>query len=646
MFGLSFLAPLFLIAASAAAIPIALHLFRRKTENVVNFPAVRLLQKAPVEQQRRRRLRELVLLALRVTALVLLALAFARPYVDNASAALPAPVSVIMLDTSLSLSAPGQFDAAKQAARRAVETAPGTHRVALMTFADSATVVAEPTTDRGGVLAAIDAAAPTAGGTRFRTALARAAEAIRGGEGRLVVISDLQQAGWEASDEGAVPDGIAVEIVEITPPPGNVAVTAVRRDGQTVIAAIHNFGVRPVRVPVRLRVGDRDVATQQTEIAAQTAAEVRLTAALPARGAASVTVDDAEGYQADNARYFVLDPPGAVPVMVITAESPASSNAGLYIERALSVADEGRAFAVQVIDGRTFSASLAGTAGSEPARIGGSTDQPLSAVGALIVLGTRTLDRQGRDAIAGFLRAGGRVLLTLGPDVDLETLADTVGTPVDVEAAVAEAKGTVTLIAVDGRHPIFRPFLSPTGALGDVYVEQYRRLNDQSGRVVLARFSGAGSALTEQTVERGRLLMFASDLENQWNRFPLNPAFVPWAVETAHYLTQGKEQRQNFTLPDVPPGAPSAPGVYQPATGAGGAAGRRVAVNVDVRESNPARSSVEEFTAAITRLNQVAAVRAQAVAREQEERQRLWQVGLLVMFLALASEALIGRRAT
>jgi hypothetical protein len=55
---------------------------------------------------------------------------------------------------------------------------------------------------------------------------------------------------------------------------------------------------------------------------------------------------------------------------------------------------------------------------------------------------------------------------------------------------------------------------------------------------------------------------------------------------------------------------------------------------------------VEEFTAAITRLNQVAAVRAQAVAREQEERQRLWQVGLLVMFLALASEGLIGRRAT
>ena len=87
MFGLSFLYPLFLAAAAAAAIPIALHLFRRRTEAVVDFPAVRLLHKAPVEQQRRRKLRELILLALRVVALALLAFAFARPYFQSNVAA-------------------------------------------------------------------------------------------------------------------------------------------------------------------------------------------------------------------------------------------------------------------------------------------------------------------------------------------------------------------------------------------------------------------------------------------------------------------------------------------------------------------------------------------------------------------------------
>ena len=138
MFGVSFLYPLFLIGAAAIAVPIVLHLLRRKTETVVEFPAVRLLTKTPVERQRRRRLREIILLALRVAALVLLAFAFARPYLDRSAGAIPAPTTVIALDTSLSLSAPGQFDAARQAAQRALDAAPIIHTVAFLTFADAA----------------------------------------------------------------------------------------------------------------------------------------------------------------------------------------------------------------------------------------------------------------------------------------------------------------------------------------------------------------------------------------------------------------------------------------------------------------------------------------------------------------------------
>jgi Aerotolerance regulator N-terminal/von Willebrand factor type A domain len=636
---LSFLYPLFLLGALAIAIPIVLHLFRRRTDLVVEFPAVRLLEKAPVERQRRRRLRELILLALRVGALLLLALAFARPYFDRAAGAIPAPVTVVALDTSLSLSAPGQIVAAQQAARRAVESAPATHAVALVTFADSATISMPPTTDRGGLLQAIDAVTVTAGGTRYRTALARAAEVIGSRSGRIVVITDLQQVGWDAGDEGGVPDGIDVEIVGIDPPAGNVAVTAARRDGAAIVAAIHNFGSQPARVPVRLRVDDRDLSAQPVDIAPQAAAEIRLESPLPTRGTAIVTIDDRTGYQGDNARYLLLDPPGAVPIYIVTSHPPGSTNAGLYVERALTVADDSRAFNPLVIDGRDFSAMPG--------------DRPLADAGALVILGTSTLERRGRDVIAAFIRDGGRVLVSLGPDTDLETLSDTLGIAVEVsDAEEGAARRTVTLAAVDGRHPIFRPFASPTGALGDVYVEQYRRLNDLEGRTVLARFAGAGIAMTEQAVGRGRLLLFASDLENRWNRFPLNPAFVPWAIETARYLAQGREKRQSYTLPNIPSGISPAPGVYDLPSAAAAAKSDdtkrqavRVAVNVDVRESNPARTSVEEFVGAVTRLNPVAGERALVEARQQEDQQRLWQVGLVVMFLALVGEGIIGRQA-
>jgi hypothetical protein len=420
-------------------------------------------------------------------------------------------------------------------------------------------------------------------------------------------------------------------------PEGNLAVTGIRREGQAVIAAIHNYGSKPSRITARLRIDGAEVTSGRAEVAPQSAAEVRMTATLPLRGGGEVVIDDPTGYQADNARYFLLDPPAAVPVFVITADPPSSSNAGLYIERALSIAEEGRAFQVRVLDGRAFS-ELA--------------EKDVGQPGAFVVLGTRTLDRKGRETIANFLKGGGRVLLTLGPDVDLETLRDTVGAEISVRPDPASpAGGRVTLVAVDARHPVFRPFSTPTGALGDVYVDQYRRLNDQKERIVLARFSGGDAALTEQSVERGRLLVFTSDLDNRWNRFPLNPAFVPFAIETARYLTVGREVRQLWTMPESPSGlalptgtSSPAPGVYTVST-AGGEGGHRVAINVDVRESNPARTTVEDFTKGVTRLSQTGATKAGLAAREQEERQRLWQFALLVMLVALALEGVIGRKA-
>jgi hypothetical protein len=621
----SFLYPLFLAGLAAVAIPILLHLFRRRTEVVVDFPAVRFLHKGPVEQQRRRRLRELILLALRVTALALLAFAFARPYLPTAIASAPVPVTVITLDTSLSMSAPGQWERAQQAARQAVQNASATHHVAFVSFADAATLVVPATTDRGGVNAAIDQARPGSGGTRYRTALVRASEAIASGQGKIVVITDLQQAGWEANDEGAVPDGIEVEIVEVASSGSNLAVTTARREGAAIVAGIHNFGVRAVRAPVRLRVGERDLATQTVEIAPQSAADVRFDTRLPERGGAEVHVEDREGFAGDNARYLVLDPPAPLPVLIITAEPPDSSNAGLYVERALGVADDGRAFAARVVDGRALSAM---------------PDEQFRPVAAVVLLGTGTLDRAGRERVVNYLKRGGGVLLTLGPDVDLATLADTVGIEVRLAPESTATAQTVALVAADTRHPIFRPFSSPSGALGDVYVEQFRRLDAaQSTPVtVLARFSGTGDALIEQRVEKGRLLVFASDLDNRWNRFPLNPAFVPWAIETVRYLAQGREQRRNFTLPQVPAGLPARAGVHMLGDSV-------LAINADITESNPARTSPDAFLAAVTRSTEVVATRAAAAAREQEEKQRLWQIGLLVMFVALASEGLIGRRA-
>src|SRR5437762_10354205 len=103
---LSFLAPVFLAGAAAAAIPLVLHLLKREPEVRVKFAAVKLLKRAPVEYTEKRHLRELLLLAMRIAMLVLLAFAFARPFLPSGEARGVAGATVIAPDTSYSLSSP------------------------------------------------------------------------------------------------------------------------------------------------------------------------------------------------------------------------------------------------------------------------------------------------------------------------------------------------------------------------------------------------------------------------------------------------------------------------------------------------------------------------------------------------------------
>lgn len=598
MFGISFLSPVFLVAAAAAAVPILLHLFHRKTAVVIDFPAVRLLTRAPVQQHRRRRLRELLLLALRVAALLLLALSFARPYFAGAVAPDSAPLTVIALDTSLSMSAPGQIDRAREAAVRAVDDAPSSHAVALVTFADAATVAVEPTTDRAAVRAAIAQASPQPRGTRFRTALARATEIVGRRDGRVVAVTDLQAAGWETNDEGGLPDGIEVEVRAIAPPAGNLALTsAERRDGR-VIATVQNYGTSDIKTSLRVVLAGKPVAQTPVSIAPLAAADIALNAPLPRSGDAEVQIDDAAGYQLDNTRALPLDPQAAIPVAVVVSD-PTGASGGLYVERALNVAGGGREFRVDVIDGAALSKWA---------------QDDLNRRAVLYVLGTRTLDRAGRELIKNYLAGGGHVFVTLGPQTDVGTLGTLLGLSLSIADEPVRTPGA-TMVATDGRHPIFRPFLNPAGALGDVQVDQYRRLNNQGEATVLARFSGGDAALTEQTVGEGRLMIYTSDLDNEWSRFPLNPAFVPFAVEATRYLARD-------TTSAVEAGA------------------------VEVRESNPAATTAEEFTNAIDRISRANLREAKNAAREVEDQQRWWQIGLLVMLGALAGEALLGRKTT
>ncbi len=89
-----------LLAGTALiALPIILHLVMRRRPTLMEFPALRFIQKRHDMNQRRLQLRHLILLLLRIAAIALLALALARPSVKLAGAIgnREAPVAAVLV---------------------------------------------------------------------------------------------------------------------------------------------------------------------------------------------------------------------------------------------------------------------------------------------------------------------------------------------------------------------------------------------------------------------------------------------------------------------------------------------------------------------------------------------------------------------
>lgn len=625
MFGLGFLAPAFLAGALAVGIPILLHLFRRRSDRVIDFPAVQMLPQAPVQQQKRRTLRDLLLLALRIAALVLLAFSFARPYVMRGADALRAPITIVAVDTSLSMSAPGTWREATRLALAAVDAAPAADLVGVVTFDDRGQTGVAATANRAEARAFLEALTPGAGGTRYAAALGAAVDALGASSGRIVVVTDLQQQGLAGGDAVSVPDGVDVTVAAVPPAAANLAVAAFSRDAEGATAVVQSYAPGPRVVTARLRIDGATVRQTRTELAPFASADLRFAGPLPVAGVAEVVIDDADGLAGDNTRYLGLEPERPRTFVVLTADPPEFARTGLYVQRALEAADD-PATRIMVMDGRRF-----------------NTVGPGDSPAAIFVLGTRTLDRAGRARLASYLRDGGRVFLTLGPDVDLPSLGEVLGVAVRLAPEVVAATGDeATLVAADSRHPVLRRLTGPASSLGRVSIEQYRRVLDEAGWSVLARFAGGALALGERQVGRGTLLVFASDLDNRWNRFPVQPSFAPFLVETARYLTRDAVSTSAFVLPSVPPGVPPVPGAHQVAA-EGERAARTVVVNVDPAESDPAVTTVAAFTAGVSRVADTRDAPAIEEARAQEAQQRLWQIGLLVMLAVLVVESLVGR---
>src|SRR5262249_43738754 len=152
------------------------------------------------------------------------------------------------------------------------------------------------------------------------------------------------------------------------------------------------------------------------------------------------------------------------------------------------------------------------------------------------------------------------------------------------------------------RHPMFRPFASNAATLGLVTFHNASRIGG-TGCQTVARFTTGDVAAIDCAAGDGRGFVLASDLDNRWNDFPLHATFVPFLHEAIRYLGRGGTPASELLMADAPAGVARRPGVVSIADNRRtGVPPRNVAINVDPREGDPARLTVEEFQSAVTPL--------------------------------------------
>lgn len=516
----SFLNPMFWLGALLVAAPIWLHLRRKRERNVQMFSALRFLEDEPEARKSPWRLRDILLLALRVGALMLAVGALAWPYRTDL---IPNPIlesRVYILDNTLSHQAGGGFGRDRERVLRELGEAGIGIQIAVIELRSGPRVVVafsddraaarrklaelEPSDERGSYVAA------------FREASGLLREAL-GERKKLIFLGDHQENQW--SEHGNVPAFLGeMEIEMEMSDPGveerpNLSLSEPKverlflgdQSGATLAVKLSHTG-RAKKGQVKLRVNggvllDREVdfGNQPETIVLQTQWETDPSAWVEGEMTISGEPDELEG---DNRVVFTLAPVKEGQV-VLLGQSP-------YLRLALSE---------EVMRGRWVAHAL------NPSELGAS-DAKARQGDVLCIESQYLQSAEARQLIWHYLTNRRGVLLLVN------RVTPVVGgalRELGFEAQAGSATPSEQRIKYFfGYHPIFNPFLSPDfGNLTEVEVRKHARVRATQGMPLIYLESGE-PVFFEGTKFPGKLFVSAFGLSREETTWPAHVSFVPF----------------------------------------------------------------------------------------------------------------------
>jgi von Willebrand factor type A domain/Aerotolerance regulator N-terminal/Putative glutamine amidotransferase len=674
---MSFLTPLFFLGAAALAAPILVHLVRRTRARRVQFPALVFVRQVPQRTIRRRTLQNLLLLLLRCLAILLIVIAFTRPFFNSGSAARDnsaAGATVVLIDNSLSMRRENLFAEGRRRAEVVLDEMRTDEQVALLSFDKRYTVVNRFTTDRNRLRQAVESLSAGWDGTDYEQAL-RGAESLLSevettGQKRIVLISDFHVPGWaQASATFRLASNAQLATLDVggNSPPPNVAITNVEARGvvfgqkylDNLVVHVSNFSESPKdNVQVDFQINEQTIEKRSISLNSRDSRVVEFSGFNLNDGVNRCTIDIVTGdFAPDNRFYFTLRRETPAKALIIEGASRGRSDS-LHLQSALTTNED-----------LPFTFTL---------KSSGSVDPTSITEHSLVVLNdTGPISPALADTLAKFVEAGGQVIISSGPRTQTDSFNTSLQriAPATLREAVQPKAGeSVAITEVKFDHPIFEVF-QESGRLASANVVGYFRSEPNQNAAVLARFEDGSPALVEGRTGKGRVLLFTSSLGPSWNDLPLTPLYLPFIHQMVRYAGTREENPwyglgQTFTVAkgreaapppvDTPAGARLSesrltpdgdllvtarePGFYrlryndQPGF---------AAVNMDGAEGDFTKLNFQEFIASVTGgagSGEGSDANRGLSNEEVEGRQKVWWALLLVALLLLLLESFLARR--
>jgi hypothetical protein len=528
-----FLSPWFLAGIAAVGIPLWLHLLRQYKRKPQPFSSLMFFERRVQSSVRHRRLKYFALLALRCALLALLALAFANPFVNRTSKSAPRrKLTVIAVDRSFSMRYGDHLERAKAAARRIVSGLRSRDLTQVFAVDSHVEALTAPEFNKGTLSAAIAAIQPSDQASSFGE-FVRALRVMDQQDGmRLDVhfISDMQETSMPPSFRDLqVGPHTALKLYPIaSSKTSNWAIESVNTAARVydpkktrLTATVAGWQTGAANRKVSLLLDGKVLAAKEAAVPANGRAEVEFLGFDVPYGAhrGEVRLEPEDELPGDNAFPFSVQ--RSDPQKVLFLYSAGRVQQAFYYKAAMeSTTDTGLLVQAAPIERAT------------------TTD--LTKFAFVVLEDPGEMDADVAQALCNYISRGGAALIALGKESSRLGKAPLSSDRLNGQL---QAQGA-------GKFDPADPALRGAAQLENVQFFQPVHVSPRHGARVAATLADGSPLLIEEPMGEGRVLILTASLDTSTTDFPLHSSYVPFVVQTGHYLAGFEE-----TAPSVVAGS-------------------------------------------------------------------------------------------